>query len=55
MRKLSDFKPLPIDKTDDVCEKCGQKLEFVFVPCGGFFPPGRYLLCPNCHTVKNKE
>ena len=51
MRKLSDCKRLPIDKTDNICEKCGRKMQLVTVKSGKFLSGHRYFMCENCHKL----
>lgn len=51
MRKLSDSKPLPIDTTNNICEKCGQEMIFVTVKSGKILSGHRYFMCENCHKL----
>lgn len=51
MRKLSDYKRLPIDKTNNICEKCGQAMQFVTVKSGKILSDHSYFMCVNCHQL----
>lgn len=51
MKKLSDYKPLPIDKKNNICEKCGQAMQFVTVKSGKIFSDHSYFMCVNCHKL----
>lgn len=51
MRKLSDQKRLPVDTTNNICEKCGRKMQLVTVKSGKFLSAHRYFMCENCHKL----
>ena len=51
MRKLSDYKRLPIDKTNNICEKCGQEMELITIKRNGFLTAGQVFMCKKCHKL----
>ena len=51
MKKLSDYKRLPIDKTNNICEKCGQEMELITIKQNGFLTAGQVFMCKKCHKL----